>query len=160
MKTEIDVKKLAQKTSDARLKMRYLAVHHFLNGKNRTQIAEAIGVARGSVNTWITKYLNGGLNALQIKKSPGRPTKLTPKQEKQVQALILSNIESKEGGRLVAADVQAFIYSKFSVSYELSAVYRLLHRLGFSWITSRSKHPKQCQQAQEAFKKVPAGNDR
>ncbi|WP_239994101.1 winged helix-turn-helix domain-containing protein [Photobacterium phosphoreum] len=32
-------------------------------------------------------------------------------------------------------------------------MYYLLKRMGFSWITSWSKHPKQSQQAQDNFKK-------
>ncbi|MGS0730516.1 hypothetical protein ACVBKF_30235 [Shewanella sp. 0m-11] len=35
----------------------------------------------------------------------------------------------------------------------------MLEQLGFSWITSRSKHPKQSIEVQAAFKKVPTGND-
>ncbi|WP_423228032.1 helix-turn-helix domain-containing protein [Shewanella algae] len=45
------------------------------------------------------------------------------------------------------------------MSYSLANVYRLLHALDFSWITSRSKHPKQSDEAQAAFKKLPDGND-
>jgi len=159
LKTDINFKQLAKRTTDHRLKMRYLAVHHFLQGKNRTQIAEFIGVARGSVNTWITKYLNEGISGLQSKPNPGRPPRLTPLQEKEVEVFVMSNIESSQGGRLIAADIQQFIEKQFTVSYDLSGIYRLLKRLGFSWITSRSKHPKQSIEAQEAFKKVCPGND-
>ncbi|WP_102458604.1 winged helix-turn-helix domain-containing protein [Vibrio splendidus] len=31
--------------------------------------------------------------------------------------------------------------------------------MGFSWITSRSKHPKQSQQVQDDFKKIQNRND-
>jgi hypothetical protein len=41
----------------------------------------------------------------------------------------------------------------------LRNVYRVMDALGFSWITSRSKHPKQSQQTQDTFKKLPVGND-
>jgi hypothetical protein len=44
------------------------------------------------------------------------------------------------------------------VSYSLTKIYRLLHRLNFSWVTSRSKHPKQSQDAQEDFKKFKTEN--
>ncbi|NDO76130.1 winged helix-turn-helix domain-containing protein [Shewanella sp. SE1] len=37
-------------------------------------------------------------------------------------------------------------------------VYLLLNALDFSRITSRSKHPKQSDEAQTAFKKLPDGN--
>ncbi|MCB5362021.1 hypothetical protein CSB62_23840 [Vibrio splendidus] len=36
-----------------------------------------------------------------------------------------------------------------------SALYQLLHDIGLSWITTRSKHPKQSLEAQETFKKFP-----
>ncbi|PTP18423.1 hypothetical protein CWO07_25070, partial [Vibrio splendidus] len=35
----------------------------------------------------------------------------------------------------------------------------LLHELNLSWITTRSKHPKQSEEAQESFKKIPNRND-
>ncbi|TEW53788.1 winged helix-turn-helix domain-containing protein [Psychromonas sp. RZ22] len=55
--------------------------------------------------------------------------------------------------RLIGSDIQSFILEHFGYQYHLSSVYKLLHRLGFSWITSRSKHPKQSIEAQEDFKK-------
>ncbi|GIU41121.1 hypothetical protein TUM4438_04160 [Shewanella sairae] len=45
------------------------------------------------------------------------------------------------------------------MDYHPNAIYKLLEQLGFNWITSRSKHPKQAIEAQTAFKKVPVGND-
>jgi len=52
-----------------------------------------------------------------------------------------------------------FIAENFGYQYHLSSVYKLLHRLGFSWVTSRSKQPKQSPGAQEDFKKIPNKND-
>ncbi|KZN54311.1 hypothetical protein N482_24545, partial [Pseudoalteromonas luteoviolacea NCIMB 1942] len=62
--------------------------------------------------------------------------------------------ESNDGGRLIGADIQTYISKRFNVNYQLGNVYRLLHSLELSWITTRSKHPKQSKEAQEAFKKV------
>jgi transposase len=67
--------------------------------------------------------------------------------------------KSSRGGRLVGTDIQSFIEHNFGYKYHLSSVYKLLHRLGFSWITSRSKHPKQSIEAQQDFKKIPNKND-
>ena len=47
-----------------------------------------------------------------------------------------------------------YVEQEFGVSYSLTNICRLLHQLDFSWITSRSKHPKQSQDAQEDFKKI------
>ncbi|MEC4089435.1 winged helix-turn-helix domain-containing protein, partial [Pseudoalteromonas rubra] len=56
-------------------------------------------------------------------------------------------------------DIQQYISAQFHIEYELSAVHRLLKRKNFSWISSRSIHPKGNQAYQEAFKKLPVGND-
>ncbi|WP_404948395.1 winged helix-turn-helix domain-containing protein [Shewanella sp. SR44-3] len=61
---------------------------------------------------------------------------------------------STKDGRLIADDIQHFIALQCGVSYSHSHVYWLLHKLGFSWITSRSMHPQQSAEAQETFKKT------
>ncbi|EGR1593255.1 TPA: winged helix-turn-helix domain-containing protein [Vibrio parahaemolyticus] len=42
---------------------------------------------------------------------------------------------------------------EFGEYYRPDSIYYLLDHMGFSRITSRSKHPKQPQQAQDDFKK-------
>ena len=159
MKTAEKIKKLARSTTDARLKMRYLAVYHYESNHNRTQIAKMLGVARRSVNVWIKTYLEQGLDALKSKKSPGRPINLNDAQLVLLKQFITDNSVKRQGGRLIAEDVRQYIQMTFGVNYSLSNTYRLLHALEFSWITSRSRHPKQSMEAQDAFKKLPVGND-
>ncbi|MFT6920773.1 MAG: hypothetical protein ACJA2G_003426 [Cognaticolwellia sp.] len=62
-------------------------------------------------------------------------------------------IVKPKGGRLKAQTLVAYITQEFKVDYSIDNIYRLLHQLGFSWITSRSRHPKQSDEVQEAFKK-------
>ncbi|GIU12122.1 Winged helix-turn helix [Shewanella morhuae] len=59
----------------------------------------------------------------------------------------------------MAKDLSHFIQSEFCVIFKQANIYCLLHQLGFSWITTRSRHPKQSEAVQEAFKKLPNGND-
>ncbi|WP_368411015.1 winged helix-turn-helix domain-containing protein [Colwellia sp. 3_MG-2023] len=63
------------------------------------------------------------------------------------------------GGRLQAKDIQSYITEHFSVEYEMSNIYLLLHHLNFSWINSLSMHPKQDESAQALFKKLLDGNE-
>ena len=60
---------------------------------------------------------------------------------------------------MIAQDVRQYISDTFQIDYQLRNVYRIMDALGFGWITSRSKHPKQSQQTQDTFKKFPVGND-
>ena len=95
------------------------------------------------------------MSGLESKSPPERQSKLTTKQLKELAAYIEQFSQSETGGRLQASHVQQFLSDKFAVTYQISNVYRLMHELGFSWITSRSKHPKASQSAQDEFKKIP-----
>jgi len=134
--------------------MRYLAILHFLEGKTRADIARCLKVARGSVNKWVNVYLNNRLDGFKDTTNPGRPAKLTPPQLEALSAYVKKHGVSDRGGRLQAKDV-----GEFNVKYQNRNIYRLLHHLGFSWITSRSIHPKQDEETQKLFKNLPSGND-
>ena len=151
-------KQLAKTEQDHRIKMRYLALYHFKLGENKTQIAKFLGVNRGSVNTWVSRYLTHGLDGLQSKSSTGRPPKLSKQQLQKVAEYVVLNAVKPDGGRMIAEDLRGYIQDTFQINYTLRNIYWLLHGSGFSWITSRSKHPKQSQEAQDAFKKVSLGN--
>ena len=63
------------------MRMRLLAVAHFKDGKNRTQVANMLSVSRRMVNEWVANYFKGGINALESKKPSGRPSLLTEQQK-------------------------------------------------------------------------------
>jgi transposase len=154
-----DFKQLAQAEKDGRTRIRYLALYHFQMNKSRYAIAELLGVSRTSVNKWVSDYLNDGIGALTSKKSPGRPASLSPYDKQQLARYVECHATKDNGGRLIAEDIRQYIIKQFKVDYKLGNIYRLLQEMGFSWITSRSKHPKQSQASQDVFKKVCTGND-
>ena len=155
----IEIRRLAKTEKRSRIKLRYLAICHFIEGVSRADIARYLKVARGSVNKWVNSYLNHGVDGLKDIANPGRPAKLTQNQLESVCEFVKKNGISNDGGRLQAKDVSEYILNEFNVQYKNRNIYRLLHQLGFSWITSRSKHPKQNEEAQRLFKKLSAGND-
>ena len=158
--TSNELKQLANSSKNSRMRSRYLAVSHFVDGESRTDIAKYLKVARGSVNSWIQKYLDGGIDGLSAAEHPGRPGKLTQLQLDNLREFIEKNSVKPEGGRLQAKDIRLYIIDSYGIDYEVSNIYRLLRQLKFSWITSRSRHPKQDEGAQTLFKKLPTGNDR
>lgn len=151
--------KLIRETSDARMRLRLLAVSHFVDGKNRTQIAAFLKVSRNSVNNWVKSYLDFGIEGLAEKKHTGRPSQLTEKQLLQLKRYIASNAVKATGGRLQGGDIIEYIKEEFDLSYSLSGIYKLLRKLDLVWITTRSKHPKHSLKAQEDFKKISQRND-
>ena len=154
-----DILALVKSEKSARKRMRYLALLHFTEGHSRTAIASMLKVSRTSVNKWVTTYLSQGLSGLDDKPNPGRPPQLSLAQQASLKAFVQQRSLSEQGGRLMAKDLSHFIQSEFGVTFKQANIYRLLHQLGFSWITTRSRHPKQSEAVQEAFKKLPNGND-
>lgn len=96
-------------------------------------------------------YLSDGIEALNT----GRPTLLNKVQEKRLIHYIQRMSESEQGDRLTGADIANYIKETFDIEYHLGSVYKLLHRLGFSWITSRSRHPQQPHKSRITLKKLP-----
>lgn len=145
---------LSRAETNARKRLRLLAISHFLEGKNRTQIALNLKVSRRSVNTWVSNYLSNGVAGLEAKKAPGRACPLSIEQRVLLFNYIDKQSRSNKGGRLTGEAIRLYIADEFQINYHPNAIYKLLHLLGFSWITSRSKHPKQSQEAQDEFKKT------
>ena len=157
--TSEEILALSRAEKDPRKRIRLLAVSLFLEGRSRTEVTNRLKVARGSVNTWVAKYLAHGLKGLDAKKNKGRGSYLTTPQKQQLISHIEASCMKTSGGRLTGDDIRKYIQLHFDVDYHPNAIYKLLTQLSFSWITSRSKHPKQSPEAQTAFKKVPTGND-
>lgn len=149
-----DFKKLASQQKSIQMKMRLLALAHFQDGQSRASIAKYLKVSRTSVNKWISAYLAGGLDALNEKPRTGRPHFLTKSQQSKLCNFIESETKNNTGGRLTGHDIQSYIKENFNTDYHPDYIYILLDKLGFSWTTSRSRHPKQSKEVQEAFKKI------
>jgi len=150
---------LSKKEKNPNKRIRLLAISLFLESQNRSHVARQLKVARRSVNHWVSEYLSKGVSGLDDKPLKGRLIALSPKQEQQLARYIDKQAKSEKGGRLTGMDVKHYIAAHFGVDYHLNHIYKVLANLGFSWITSRSRHPKQTQGVQDAYKKVPAGND-
>ena len=63
---------------------RELAVARVSEGYSQQEVAVFLGVHRGTVSRWVCTARERGTNALKAKPTPGRPRKLTARQEKTV----------------------------------------------------------------------------
>ena len=62
-----------------------MAVERVLAGYRQREVAAFLGVSEGTVNHWMQAYRRaGGMEGIAAKPTPGRPSKLTARQEKQV----------------------------------------------------------------------------
>ncbi|AGU96231.1 transposase [Vibrio campbellii ATCC BAA-1116] len=154
-----DFKKLASQQKTIQMKVRLLALAHFKEGHSRTQIAKYLKVSRTSVNKWVQTFLEEGWKASR-KPRTGRPAYLNAEQRKQLSAFFKKEAESSlRAGVLSGGIYSAYIVKNFDKYYHPTSIYYLLDHMGFSWISSRSKHPKPSQQVQDDFKKIQNRND-
>lgn len=152
--TSAELAKLSKSEKDARMRIRILAISCFLECHNRAEVARQLKVSRRSVNEWVKNYLNTGIDGLKANMNSTNANKLDERQKQVLYQYIDELSRSEQGGRLTGLDIQSYIERQFGVRYHLNHVYKILKSIGLSWITSRSKHPKQSLEAQEEFKKT------
>lgn len=151
---DINFKTLIAQETNGRMRVRLLALSHIKDGANHTNTAKYLKVSRRIVNDWVRRFNDEGLEGLKEKPRTGRPSGLSDNQLEQLKRHVLAHSIKETGGRINAQLLVEYIQENFQVDYGIHNVYRLLHQLNFSWVTSRSKHPKQSEEAQADFKKI------
>jgi transposase len=159
-----DLRRFAQGEADRCAALRALAIAQALEGASRAEAARLVGRERQSLRDAVVRFNAEGLAGLRNRPRPGRPGKLSPARQEELRAWVLAGPDPEADGissyRLL--DIAAHIEQHWSVSYGLSSVSRLLHRMSLSWQTTRPVHPKADGEAQELYKKPRghAGGDR
>ena len=151
---EYDFARLARRASHPRERMRFLAFAHIQDGKSFSEAARAIKVYPRTVIVWVKKFRLHGLEGLKEQGGRGSKPLVSRDQEQKVLALIAEEQKNRRGGRIRGQDVRELLEKHCGLSLSPSSVYKLLHRLGLSWITGRSQHPKANREQQNAFKKT------
>lgn len=125
-----------------------------LRGREKHEIAEFLSVARSTVETWVYRYRDGGLVALEAKKAPGRKSKLPKERYAEFKKRITDGPREGDGVcTLRGKDAVRILNKEFGVEYKLNGAYDLLHRLNLSCLTPRPRHQNNDPKAMEEFKK-------
>ena len=129
---ENDGRKLDHKTLEV---LRLRAVDQVEAGAHPEDVAEALGLARGTVYMWLAKYREGGREALRARPVPGRPAKLSGEQLRRLYALIVGADPRQlefEFALWTREMVRELIRREFEVALSVVSVGRLLRKLGLS----------------------------
>ena len=146
-------KRLYKQRGQHKRGIRLLALWKLQEGMSETALCKLIGKTHKTIRLWRRLYEAGGINELlAIKEGRGRKARIDNKSD--IEEAVEELSKHKAGGRLLAQDLVNYFQQRKQITYSLSGMYHVLHRLGYSWITSRSKHPKQAPEALEAFKKT------
>ena len=142
------------KEKDARVVKWLLGIRLVCLNYGTSEAGKAIGVPSSEIRRWVNRFNVGGIEAMRPNWSPGRPSKLTTEQMEELRERLREGPTEGDAfsswrGRFVRDVLQ----DEFGVSYKLTGVYKLLHRMGFSSLMPRPKHPGSSDEEQEEFKK-------
>ena len=144
---------MAKKEKNSKNRIRLIAMANIKEGKSLQQISESLKVHWKTIQTWLRNFRNFGIKHLYTKTTRTKPNKLSKQAEKWITDFLTMLSSSETGGYITGKQLQIIVNSEFSVNCCLRTIYNLLHRLNFSWISSRSKHPKSNVEIQELYKK-------
>ena len=153
-----ELRSLARMESDPKMVLRLHAVALAKSGKTAPEVAAEVGYSRRGVQSWIHWYNHGGVEELRNEGGQGRkPTLSEPEREKLKQRLNGGPLPECDEGvcTLRGRDVQRILQEEFGKVRCLSAVYNLLHDIGYNDLVPRPQHKDADPAALEAFKKMP-----
>jgi len=117
-------------------------------------IAEALGKSVRTIQQWVGDYNRAGLDGLTDRRG-GNRRHLDASQEQQLREHLDTLADDPNDGVRHAADLIPLIEQLFGVTYSLTGLYALLHRLGYAWLMPRQRHEKNDPAKIETFKKTP-----
>lgn len=137
---------------DPLIKVKFQALHHLQNGRSLQDTADIVLYDAQAVRSWIRRFVEFDYEGLIEKSGRGRKPRLSSEQEENFKDALDGLHNNKGGGRITVADIKNLLADQFDCNYSHSGIYTLLDRLNIVWISGRSKHPKQNEEAIEAFK--------
>ena len=150
------LRRFARSEPDRRAALRALAIARVLEGASRAEAARLVGRERQSLRDAVRRYNTEGLAGLHDRPRAGPPGRLSRMQQEDLRARVLRGPDPEVDGissyRL--RDIAARTRELWGVTYTLSALSKLLRRMGLSWQKARPAHPKGDPEARELYKKT------
>ena len=144
-----------KKESNSRLARRIHGVYLASNGMTCSEIIKVTGAGRRTIQKWVRRYNNMGLEGLKDQPRPGQPPKLPRSLEGSFCRRLESGPSEQDGVSVLNGPaIRRLLEREFGVVYSLWGVYDLLHRLGYTSLCPRPQHENTDPHAQREFKKT------
>ena len=132
---------------------RFRAVLMAIDGSEAPQIAARLHRSRRFVQSWVYRYRDGGVAALEDRPRAGKPCRLDPDQRQRFRQRILEGPTDADGGvcTLRGPQAQRIIQAEFGKKLSLPAVYALMHRLRLSPLRPAKRHTKNDPEAMKTW---------
>ena len=150
-----ELQRLTKALTQKRIWLRHQAVVLAKQGHSAPEIAQALGCSRRAVQTWVARYNQGGVPALQERPHTGRPPRLAGPDVRQFQERLEAGPKPEDGVcTLRCRDLRRILEEEFGVTLRRQAIYDLLHRLDYSSLMPRPQHEQANPEVQEFFKEI------
>ncbi len=116
-----------RQAGDRRIYQRLSALLWIDEGRSREEVAALLGLSSRQVGDWLRIFRNQGLDELCTLHYRGDPGRLRPAQVEQLKQEIAKGVFHN------AEQVRVWIEENFGVSYSVTGVKDLLHRIGASY---------------------------
>ena len=148
-------KAIMTSSDESRFLFRVFAVNMVLSGTPASQVGASAGFTKAAVTGWVKAVDEKGFDALRPQQRPGRPSKLSEQQLKEIDAVIQT--DPKDHGLKVwdGPSLSSYIKTKYSVDISVRQCQRLFRSLGYSHIRPQPYPSKGYEDTEErnAFKK-------
>jgi transposase len=111
------------------------------------KVAEVFGVSRVTIMSWVKKFYEGGISALQLQSGRGKKEYLTVDEKNIIKQIV------NENPNITIKALGIKINKMFKKNLCKSAIHKMLKRLSLSYITPRPVHYKQDKTHHDEFKK-------
>lgn len=157
-KSAMDLRREASRCSDGAVVRRLLAIALVLEGRPRTEAAEACGMDRQTLRDWVLRYNAHGVDGLADRWNGGRRPTFTPEEQAAIVEIVLAgpDIEASGLSAYTLEDLAKICEERFGKRMHPWSLGRLLKKLGLSRQKTRPLHPETDPVAAAAFKKRPA----
>ena len=152
--TTKQISNLIRTEKDGRVRQRLMVMKFISQGQTIPHVARRMDIAERPLRKWLHRFNKEGPSALCDAPRSGQPPKLNTKRIEKLKQRIHKGVTEQDNVcSLRGKDLQRILQKEFNACYSLGCTYFLLHRLGFSCLCPRQRHPQADIQAQETFKK-------
>ncbi len=143
----------SEKLGDYAKFKKILSISLLAKDKTISEISELLCISCQAIRNWLNKYLTHGIRGLKNGSSPGRPSKLTKTQRKELASIIKAGPEKSgfPGACWRTPMIQHFIKEKYGVFYNAHYISQLLHNMGFSYQKAKFVASKQDKKARKEW---------
>ena len=130
--------------------MRFKAIHTMLRGFDHATVAGVFDVTRETLNRWIKKFNQRGIDGLIDAPRPGRPPHITPTQKRHYRELI-EHPEKADQTHWTARKFCGYLREQLDHAVGYRTVVRWLHEEGFRLKVPQPWPDRQDEEARKAF---------